>query len=146
MKLPLTITTRSVPATERLAARVAETLGPGAVVALFGDLGAGKTAFARGLARALGVPESVPVVSPTFTLLNVLPGRRPVYHLDLYRLSGEDELEAIGFRDLLAGEGVVIVEWPERAPGAFPANTLSVQIVDAGPRRRRFTLQEGWPA
>ncbi len=145
MKLPVTVATRSARGTARVAARLAETLEGGEVVGLFGDLGAGKTVFARGLARALGVPESVPVSSPTFTMMNVLPGRVPMYHLDLYRVGDAEELLAIGFLDLLGGPGVVVVEWPERGQGVLPDDLISVVFRDLGANARELTVQRGWP-
>jgi tRNA threonylcarbamoyladenosine biosynthesis protein TsaE len=124
-----------------------ETLGrlvqSGDVVALTGDLGAGKTLFVRGLARGLGVPERR-VTSPSFTLVNEYRGGRlPLYHVDLYRLEREAELEDIGLDDLYRQEGVA-VEWPERVPGAAPAERLEVTIrfaPGAGAEAREIEAQ-----
>ena len=98
--------------TQALAAQQAQDLGPGDVLLLQGDLGAGKTAFVRGLARGLGADEDE-VSSPTFALLQLYQGRLPLYHFDLYRLSGPDEFEAAGLDEWFGGAGVCLVEWPE---------------------------------
>jgi tRNA threonylcarbamoyladenosine biosynthesis protein TsaE len=109
------ITTNSPEETEDLAARLAPKLPDGAVVAFTGDLGAGKTAFVRGLARGLGISQRV--TSPTFTIVNeyLEEGKRPLFHLDLYRLTSADELYDIGWEDYLARGGICAVEWSERA-------------------------------
>ena len=104
----------SVEDTEAVAAALAETLRGGECVALYGDLGAGKTQFVRGLVRGLGASGRA-VSSPTFVLLNVYDaGRLTVYHLDAYRVGGADDFEAIGFGELLGQGGVVVVEWAGR--------------------------------
>lgn len=101
--------------TEQLGRSLAALLSPGSVVAYYGDLGAGKTAFTRGLARGLGV--SVPVTSPTYTIVNEYEGTRmPLFHFDLYRLTSDDDLFDIGWDDYLERGGVCAVEWSERAP------------------------------
>ena len=105
-------TTRSAAETELLGARLAETLLPGDVIAFRGDLGAGKTAFTRGLARGLGITEAV--TSPTYTIVNEYPqGRLPLFHFDMYRLRDAEELFDLGWEDYLAREGVCAVEWSE---------------------------------
>ena len=110
--------TNSVEETERLGADLAARLSAGAIVAFTGDLGAGKTAFVRGMARALGIPERV--TSPTFTIVNDYEGEgRPLFHFDLYRLGSAGELFDIGWEDYLARGGVCAVEWSERAPEAM---------------------------
>ena len=113
--------------TEALGERLAGRLEPGAVVAFTGDLGAGKTAFTRGLARGLGI--SGRVTSPTFTVVNEYEGGRlPLFHFDMYRLGDEDELFDIGWEDYLNRGGVCAVEWSERIAGALPPETVTVTI------------------
>lgn len=116
--------------TRAIAAALAATLQPGDVVLLSGDLGAGKTAFVRGLAEGLGLPPNI-VTSPTFTLVHeYCGGRLPLVHVDLYRL-GTAELAEIGLDDDLAAAGVVAVEWPERLSRAVPG-AIQIHIEDAG--------------
>ena len=117
------------------------TLGPGSVVALYGDLGAGKTAFTRGLARGLGI--SMNVSSPTFTIVNEYPGRIPLFHFDMYRLEAESELFDIGWDDYLERGGVCVVEWSEKVPGAFPAGTIKVKLENLGGDARRLVVERG---
>ncbi|MDX2028028.1 MAG: tRNA (adenosine(37)-N6)-threonylcarbamoyltransferase complex ATPase subunit type 1 TsaE [Alphaproteobacteria bacterium] len=113
-------------ATDQLAGLVASRLRRGDCVALQGPLGAGKTTFARALLRALGITDDVP--SPTFTLLQTYDTADfPIYHFDLYRLKNEDELEEIGWEDALA-DGVVLVEWPERAETHMPGDRLALHF------------------
>jgi tRNA threonylcarbamoyladenosine biosynthesis protein TsaE len=121
--------------TEALGETLARRLGPGDVVAYRGDLGAGKTAFTRGLARGLGCTGRV--TSPTFTVVNEYEGRLPLFHFDLYRLEGEDALYDIGWEDYLDRGGVCAVEWSERAEAALPRETVWVSI-------RRCAESEDW--
>lgn len=124
----------SVEETEQIAAQFAEELPGGTVVAFTGDLGAGKTAFVRGMARGLAVTDRV--TSPTFTIVNEYEGRRPLFHFDLYRLNDEDELFDIGWEDYLGRNGICAVEWSERAPGLME-NCIRVDIrrgADEGQR------------
>ncbi len=124
-------TVRSVEETWRAAAEVAELLRPGQVVALHGDLGAGKTTFVQGLCFALGLHR--PVTSPTFTLSTEYATPRFTFvHMDLYRLGGPDDLLAIGFPEYLETGAVVAVEWPERAGDLIPADALHVKLVLTG--------------
>ena len=119
--------TRSEAETEALGCRLAERLFPGAVVAYQGDLGMGKTAFTRGLARGLGCRARV--TSPTFTIVNEYEGGRlPLFHFDLYRLEGAEDLFDIGWDDYLIRGGVCAVEWSERVANALPADTVYVSI------------------
>lgn len=101
-------------------------LSPGQVICLQGELGAGKTRFAQGIARGLAV--MTPVTSPTFTLINEYHGRCPVYHMDFYRLSDPLELEDLGYAEFFYGSGVTLIEWPERAAELLPENRLDVFI------------------
>ena len=119
--------TNSPEETEALGRRLGEKLSPGAVVAFTGDLGAGKTAFTRGLARGLGISERV--TSPTFTIVNEYEGGRlPLFHFDLYRLGSADELFDIGWEDYLSRGGVCAVEWSENAAGALEEDAVRVDI------------------
>lgn len=125
-----------------LASRFASLLQPGDVVALVGTLGAGKTVFVRGVCASLGVPREAGVCSPTYALVNLYEGGRlPVAHMDLYRLGDEDELEAIGFRDFLWPEGLVLMEWADRIPAAESAASWTIRLEDEGPESRRISFQ-----
>ena len=115
--------TETEAAGESLAAR----LRPGAVIACRGGLGAGKTAFTRGLARGLGCTGRV--TSPTFTIVNEYEGKIPLFHFDMYRLRDEDDLFDIGWEDYLNRGGVCLVEWSERIPAALPPETVTVTIA-----------------
>jgi tRNA threonylcarbamoyladenosine biosynthesis protein TsaE len=134
-----TCITYSPEETEALGEQLAGTLKSGAVIALYGGLGAGKTCFTRGLVRGLSVTDAV--TSPTYTIINTYrgsPGGIPsdIYHIDAYRLQGADDFANIGGEDLLAGNAVCIVEWPERIASCLPADTITVTInVKAGDER-----------
>ena len=127
--------------TERLGAALAEKLCPGTVIAYRGDLGAGKTAFTRGLARGLGYAE--PVTSPTYTIVNeYLGGRLPLFHFDMYRLHSADDLWDIGWEDYLERGGVCAVEWSENVAEALEgAITVSIEKLDD--TTRRITIEAG---
>jgi len=116
----------NVTETEALGEQLAARLKAGTVVAYFGDLGAGKTAFTRGLARGLGCTGRV--TSPTFTIVNEYDGPIPLFHFDMYRLSDSDELFDIGWEDYLDRNGVCAVEWSERIEDALPEDAVSVTI------------------
>jgi tRNA threonylcarbamoyladenosine biosynthesis protein TsaE len=136
----VTHTSRSVNDTVRLAAELAAGLRANDVLALHGDLGAGKTQFVRGLVAGLGGNPRT-VSSPTFVLLNVYDsGRLPLFHLDAYRVTGPDDFEAIGFSELLEQGGVVAVEWPSRVPSLLPPHTIHVTLEPASPRTRRISI------
>lgn len=109
------VVSASVAETERLGALLGNLLEPPLVILLTGDLGSGKTALVRGVARGLGVPADEPVTSPTFALLNEYQGRCRLHHFDLYRLGGPSEVDELGFDDYLAAPGVTVVEWAERS-------------------------------
>ncbi len=130
--------TSSAEETERAGELLGGTLMPGDVIALAGDLGAGKTQLAKGVARALRVDE--PVTSPTFNLLLVHPGSLPLYHFDLYRLEHEEDLEQIGFYEILESDGASLVEWGDRFPRSLPADHLLVVVHRTGETERRFEL------
>lgn len=121
------VRTKSTEETAALGARFAESLVPGDVVCLLGDLGSGKTAFTKAVAAALGVTEEI--TSPTFNIVNVYTsGRMPVYHFDVYRLSGAEEFEATGAGEYFNGTGVCLIEWAELIEEAIPGACVLVEI------------------
>ncbi|MGC3991306.1 MAG: tRNA (adenosine(37)-N6)-threonylcarbamoyltransferase complex ATPase subunit type 1 TsaE [Chthoniobacteraceae bacterium] len=122
-----TIISRSIEETLAAARALAETLRAGDVIALTGDLGAGKTHFVKGL--ALGLGSNAEVTSPTFTLIHEYPGGRlPLFHFDLYRLDEAEEVSRIGFDEYLDADGVCVVEWGDKFPGLLPPETRWVRI------------------
>jgi tRNA threonylcarbamoyladenosine biosynthesis protein TsaE len=125
--------------TENAGAELTGRLRRGSVAALSGDLGAGKTAFVRGMAKGLGLKERV--TSPTFTIVNEYVGELPLFHFDLYRLEDEDELFEIGWDDYLERGGVVAAEWSEKIPHSLPKGTIYVHIEKTGERSRRIDIQ-----
>ncbi|MEK6790326.1 MAG: tRNA (adenosine(37)-N6)-threonylcarbamoyltransferase complex ATPase subunit type 1 TsaE [Deltaproteobacteria bacterium] len=130
----------SVAHTERLGEELARGLEPGDVVCLIGELGAGKTSFVRGMARALA-PDAR-VKSPSFTLLNVYEGGPlPFYHIDLYRLAGADELYATGLEDYIYGKGVCVIEWADRAEAIVRACSVVARFSHAGTGRRLLMVE-----
>jgi tRNA threonylcarbamoyladenosine biosynthesis protein TsaE len=142
-----TALSRSPEETHAIGRQLAARLGPGACVALYGDLGSGKTCLVQGVCDGLTVTG--PVTSPTFVLVNEYAGWTsngqpvPVYHFDLYRLTGPDELLDLGWDDYLAREGVCLIEWADRAEGILPEGTLRVEIQAPQERLRRFTFTYG---
>ena len=127
--------------TEALGEKLGKLLRPGTVLAYLGDLGAGKTAFTRGLARGLGCREIV--TSPTYTIVNeYLGGRLPLFHFDMYRLTSSDDLWDIGWEDYLDRQGVCAVEWSENVPEAMHG-ALTVRIEKLGDSVRRITIDGG---
>ncbi len=134
-------TTNSPDQTERIGEKLAKALQPGAVIAFAGDLGAGKTAFTRGLARGLGCAE--PVTSPTYTIVNeYLSGKMPLFHFDMYRLAGSDDLFDIGWEDYLERGGICAVEWSENVADALE-NPIHVCIQKTGGDSRKITVTGG---
>ena len=131
---------RGVAGTEKIAAELAATLRAGQCIALYGELGAGKTQYVRGLLRGLG-GNPRRVSSPTFVLLNVYDdGRLKLFHLDAYRVRGVQDFEGIGFSELLEQGGVVVVEWADRVESLLPPRHIKVRIVATGPLSRKITL------
>jgi tRNA threonylcarbamoyladenosine biosynthesis protein TsaE len=131
--------------TIKLGEIIGKTLTPGSIIALRGGLGAGKTVLVKGIARGLGVEDEP--VSPTFVIMNAYEGRLPLYHFDLYRISGADELFGIGADEFLFGEGVSAVEWAERVDEILPEYTIYIDIkitdTDYGSENTREIRIEG---
>ena len=139
----MTFLTHSTAETEQLGAALAGKLLPGDVIAYEGDLGAGKTAFTRGLARGLGILEPVP--SPTYTIVNEYPeGRLPLFHFDMYRIGDSDELFDLGWEGYLSRNGVCAVEWSENVRDALEDPiVVSIEKDDADENLRRITISGG---
>ena len=134
-------TTNSPAETEAIGAALGKILKPGTVIAYRGDLGAGKTAFTRGLAKGLGCTDMV--TSPTYTIVNeYLNGRMPLFHFDMYRLGSSDDLWDIGWEDYLERGGVCAVEWSERVEDALE-DAISITIEKTGEESRRITIEGG---
>ncbi|OQX24352.1 MAG: tRNA (adenosine(37)-N6)-threonylcarbamoyltransferase complex ATPase subunit type 1 TsaE [Desulfobacteraceae bacterium IS3] len=133
---------RSPEDTYNLGRKIGESLNPGAVIALTGDLGSGKTAFVQGLARGLGVPQEYYITSPTYTLVNEYPGRCPLFHADLYRLEGNADIEEIGLYDILQkGEGVTAVEWAERLDKETLSAAIRIRFEILDEESRRVVIE-----
>jgi tRNA threonylcarbamoyladenosine biosynthesis protein TsaE len=134
------ITTHSPDDARTLGETIGLRVAAGAVIALTGDLGSGKTTMVQGLARGLEVPKDYYVTSPTYTFINEYPGRHPLYHVDLYRLEHPDAIEDIGLFDLLGGDGVVAIEWAERLTGVPLKEHIHIHSEILGETSRRLRL------
>ena len=122
----MTIISHSEEETKNAGRELARRAVRSSVISLRGSLGAGKTVFAKGFAQELGITEAI--VSPTFTLVQEYEGKMKMYHLDLYRLSGEDEFESMGGEDFLYSDGVTLIEWSEKIDSMLPDDTIHVEI------------------
>ena len=132
------ILTQSPEETEKLGERVSAVLRGGEVLALFGPMGMGKTAFTRGIAKGLGVKEGVS--SPTFALVHEYAGRIPIYHFDMFRVTSWDDLYSTGFFDYLETEGILVIEWSENIENALPAGTITVSFEQTGENERVINI------
>jgi len=140
------VISRSASATQAIAKKLARGFKGDEVVFLIGELGAGKTVFAKGIAAGLGLKSVHQVCSPTFTLMNAYEARVPIYHFDLYRLAGAPDVADLGFEDFI-GEGVVVVEWGEKIPYAIPAVIVTIEVMDDERRKIeiRFSIRPRGP-
>jgi len=126
--------------TRAIGKRIARLLREGSVVALRGGLGAGKTCLTKGIAEALGVAEEI--TSPTYTIVSEYQGTLPFYHIDAYRLRGDDDFSALGGDEILYGNGVSVIEWSEKLPQSLPDHAIIVEIDITGGETRRITVRE----
>ena len=133
-----TLTLQTEQDMEGLGTRIARALPQGGFVALYGDLGAGKTVLCRGAGEALGLDH---LSSPTFTIVQEYPTMPPLFHFDAYRLADEDELYAMGYEDYLDRSGLILMEWADRVPLALPRERLDVEIVGSGADARTVRLK-----
>ena len=142
---PLVVDAPDLAATEALGRRLGSALFPGAVVALIGPLGAGKTQLVRAVAEGLDIPDSRVVSSPTFVLIHEYAARLPIYHFDAYRLSGPGELFDLGVHEYLEAGGVCLVEWADRVEACLPAEQLRITLEITGPTSRRLHVEPRGP-
>lgn len=126
--LILQLTTNSPEETRQLGEKIGQRIQAGTVIALFGDLGSGKTVFIQGLARGLGVPADYCVTSPSYTLINEYPARHTLFHVDLYRLNHPIDFEEVGLFEIMHNSGVVAVEWADRLQKDFLGEHVSVKL------------------
>jgi len=143
--MKIELQSRSESDTLEIAGALGSLLGPGDVVALTGDLGAGKTVFCKGIGEALGIPAAR-ITSPSFTIVTEHPGgRMPFRHVDVYRLGSEREAEEIGLEEMFGGEGACAVEWAERIENLLPTGSIRVTLLISDEREewRRITVEAG---
>lgn len=140
MKKQMTITTSNEKETEQAGQKLAGRLKPGSAVLLYGGLGAGKTVFARGIARGLGVDEVIS--SPTFVIMNRYEtrGKVPLFHFDLYRKPSAGEFGELGFEEILSGDGIAVIEWAENLPPGTVENPVTVKITVSGQNGRTVEI------
>jgi tRNA threonylcarbamoyladenosine biosynthesis protein TsaE len=136
----ITLATASAAETRRLGERCGRRLQTPLVIGLIGDLGSGKTVFVQGLARGLEVSADYAVTSPSFTLINEYPGRLRLFHIDLYRLGAEADLEDLGLSEILHGEGVAAVEWADKLTDGAVAERLEIRFEVGDFDRRRLRM------
>lgn len=136
-KSSLKIVSGSHGRTMEIGRGIGQRLSAGDVIALTGELGAGKTSLTQGIASGLGVSDRYQITSPTFTLVNEYPGRLRLYHVDVYRLAGSDDLLAMGYEDFFFGEGVTVIEWAEKIRDILPDESylITMTYVDENTRR-----------
>ena len=143
LMISVNFTTVNDVETEKIGEKLADLLKPGDVIAFYGDLGAGKTTFVRGLARAMQAEESVS--SPTFVLMHIYEGRIPIYHFDAYRLNGTADLINIGAEEYIGTDGVACIEWSERVESILPEDCLRLHITycteKLGPEGRQLHFE-----
>lgn len=137
------IRTSSADETINIGEKLGRGLKAGDVLALFGDLGAGKTTFTKGIARGLGLAADVH--SPTFTLIHEHPGPIPLYHVDLYRLTSEEEVDTLGIDEYIYGDGVTIIEWADRMKSLLPPGRLDIELKLKGEMDREMIFETDSP-
>ncbi len=134
------ITTHSADETRKLGRTIGAMVTAGTILALFGDLGSGKTAFVQGLARGLEVPDEYYITSPSYTLINEYPGRFPLFHVDLYRITNSVDIEDIGLYEMFDDDCVVAVEWADRMGKDLPPNHVRVEFEIIDDKIRKISI------
>ncbi len=134
------LTTRSVDETKKLGKIIGTAMTGGTVLALTGDLGSGKTSFVQGLARGLEVPDGYYITSPSYTLINEYPGRYPLFHVDLYRISDPMDMEDIGLYEILHTNGIVAIEWADRIEQKLSPDSINIHFELTGDKTRKICI------
>jgi tRNA threonylcarbamoyladenosine biosynthesis protein TsaE len=140
-KKELEIITCSANETTQLGKCIGEKIREGDILALSGELGSGKTCFTGGLARGLGISDKYPITSPTFTLINEYPGRCKLYHFDVYRLRGYEDLDDLGYEEYFSGKGVLVIEWAEKIDKIIPGNAFRINFEYIDENERKITIK-----
>ncbi len=133
-------TTKSPEETQSLGEEIGKNLCEGDIVALIGELGAGKTCFAQGLGWGLGIEHNLYLTSPSFTLIKEYQGRLPIYHIDLFRLNGIEEVYELGYEEYFYGKGVTIIEWADRIKSLLPSKHLRIEISIISENERKIKI------
>jgi tRNA threonylcarbamoyladenosine biosynthesis protein TsaE len=120
---------------------IGQQLSAGDIIALTGELGAGKTSLTQGIASGLGVSKKYQITSPTFTLVNEYPGRLALYHVDVYRLAGSDDLLAMGYEDFFFGKGVTVIEWAEKIRDILPEESYLIRMIYVDENTRKIEIK-----
>lgn len=136
----VTIVAENLEATHSIGVALGSAITAKTTITLRGELGSGKTSFVQGLAKGLTVPSDYYVTSPTYNIINEYPGRLPLYHIDLYRISDPDELYDIGFEEILEDEGVIAIEWPDRLPEGWIQADILIDIKITPNDSRSFSI------
>lgn len=136
----------ALSSTLALGHKLGELAFPGDVITLEGGLGTGKTTLTQAIGKGLGVPSGYYITSPTFGLLHEYPGRLTLYHMDLYRLADEGEIEVLGFEDYIYGDGITVIEWPDRLGSLLPSERLQIELffTSETARKARLTGHSPW--
>lgn len=136
----ITLISRSAEDTQSIGKIIGENLSNGDVVALIGELGSGKTCITQGIARGIGVPEEYQITSPTFTLINEYPGKTTLYHVDIYRLSGSQDLEDMGYEEYFYSDGIIVIEWAEKIKELLPEECFYVYLRYLDENKRELKI------
>ena len=136
----ITLISRSAEDTQIIGKIIGENLSNGDVVALIGELGSGKTCITQGIARGIGVPEEYQITSPTFTLINEYPGKTILYHVDIYRLSGSQDLEDMGYEEYFYTDGIIVIEWAEKIKELLPEDCFYIHLRYLDENKRELKI------
>ncbi len=137
---PFSLRTNSADETIEVGQEMGRLLRKGDIVALYGELGSGKTTLVKGLAKGLGVVDDRTITSPTFVIINLYKGRLPVYHIDLYRLKNIDNIYEIGYEEYFYGDGVTVIEWAEKAEPLIAKKSIRVRLKTIDPTTREINI------